>query len=169
MTVKELIEAAPNCDSAEIVVREHGSGKWMQGYRIGKGIEMFPCEFTIEFQETLDKSGKKYTYGKHIDGRQARHLTTGEVRDVYHSINLPMKLIKKDVSKLPDIVANLQVCSFQPRHIPSFHKEQMTHNDFTLDINCYPEGFCPELVEEKLKDKTSSEMDGQMSLFDMGD
>lgn len=168
MTVRELIEAGTFCDSAEIVVREDGHGKWIQGYRIGKGIKMFPCEHTIEFQETIDKKGKVHKYGKHIDGRQAPWLTTGEIRDVYHSINLPMKLIKKDVDKLPDIVANLQVCSFQPRHIPSFHQEQLTHNEFCLEINCYPAGFCPELVDEKLKDKASNEMEGQLSLLDMG-
>lgn len=159
MTVKELIEAAPFCDSAEIVVRENGSGHWIQGYRIGKNIEMFPCEFTIELQESLG-----HEWQKHVDGRSQPYLTKGEIRDVYHAINLPMKLIKKDVTKLPDSVANLEVSSFQPRHIPSFHREALTHNDFLLEINAYPDGYVP---EKEVRDKTDDNLEGQMTIFDL--
>jgi len=160
MNVKELVSAAPNCDSVEIVVREHGSGRWIQGYRVGKDIEQFPCEYSIEVREAID--GHKYT--KHIDGRSEKRLNKGEIRDVLHGMNLPMKLIKKNVEHLPDNVAQLQVCSFQPRHIPSFHREAMTHNEFTLDINCYPEGWKPEPPKVE---KTSDDIEGQMNLFDL--
>lgn len=163
MTVKELIDAAPFCDSAEIVVRTEGSGQWIQGYRIGKDIYMFPCEYTIEVQETL----KGDTWNRQIDGRNQPPLTKGEIRDIFHGSKLPMKLIKKDVSRLPENVAGLTVSSFQPRHIPSFHLAQLTHNDFLLEINAYPEGY--EFTEEQEKEEKTkdNQIAGQVSLMDL--
>lgn len=159
MTVKELIEAGHFCDSAEIIVREKGCCKWIQGYRIGKNIDIFPCEYTIEVQETL-----KGKWGKHIDGRHQPRLTKGEIRDIYHAFGLPMKLIKKDVRNLPENVANLKVCNFQPRHIPSFHLDAMTHNEFLLEINAYPDGYVEEVKEKK--ENKHEELEGQMNIMD---
>lgn len=164
MTVKELVESAPNCDALEIVVREKGCGKWIQGYRISKFAEQWKSEHTVELQEKLDASGIKYNKVIKEYGDKSPRLKEGEIRDVMHGYNLPMKIIKRDVSHLPENVAGLQVCSFQPRHIPSFHREQMTHNEFSLDINCYPEGFVPEL-EEKKKD-LNEQLEGQTDIFD---
>lgn len=36
MKIRELIDVCPNCDVLEVVVRDHGHGKWIQGYMIGK-------------------------------------------------------------------------------------------------------------------------------------
>lgn len=155
MTVKELVDAAPNCDAIEIVVRTNGCGQWIQGYRISKYAEQWKAEHTVEMQEKVVK----------VYGDKAPDLTDGEIRDVYHGYNLPLKIIKRDVSKLPDYVANLQVFSFQPRHIPSFHREQLTHNEFSLDINCYPDGFVPEVESEK-KDDPNKQLEGQTNIFD---
>ena len=155
MTVRELVETATNCDAIEIVVREHGYGQWIQGYRISKYAKQWKVEHTVEMQEKVIK----------VYGDKAPELTDGEIRDVYHGYNLPMKIIKKDVSKIPDYVANLQVCSFQPRHIPSFHREQLTHNEFALDINCYPEGFVPE-IEKVDKEDPNEQLEGQTNIFD---
>ena len=65
-------------------------------------------------------------------------------------------------------VAKLQVASFQPRHIPSFHGEQLTHNDFVLNIDCYPEGWEVEPVEvSKTKlPKVDHQFEGQMCIED---
>ena len=58
-------------------------------------------------------------------------------------------LIPKNI---PDKVANLKVCRFQPRYIPCYHGEQLTHNEFQLDIEAYPEGW--ELEKEQPKTKS---------------
>lgn len=160
MTVKELISAAPGCDSVEIVVREKGNSKWIQGYRAGKDIEVFPCEYTIELQEALNEHKR----AKQIHGNEQSRLTKDEIRDVFHGHNLPMKLIKKSVEHLPDNVAQLQVCDFQPRHIPTFHREQLFHNEFLLEINAYPEGWMPEKEEKVTNDNQNIE--GQMNIMD---
>lgn len=154
MTVRELIEAAPFCDALEIVVREHGHGQWIQGYRISKHAEMWKSEHTVECGEKI-----KITYGD-----KAPRLTDGEIRDVMHGYNLPLKIIKKDPEKIPDYIGNLIVCSFQPRNIPSFHREQLTHNEFSMDICCYPDGYVPEVEENK--NNKQEQLEGQTSIYD---
>lgn len=161
MTVKELVEAAPFCDTLEIVVREHGSGKWIQGYRIGKNVEIYPYECRAEIREG-NIVGRVFSE----IGKKKPPLKDGEEKDIFHSMNLKMKVIKKDVVHLPDNVAQLQVCSFQPRHIPGYHKEPMTHNDFKLDIRAYPEGWVPEKEQPKTKDNDGDQIPGQMNILD---
>lgn len=166
MTVKDLVDCALFCDGVEIVVREHGRGQWIQGYRISKNAEMWRSEYTVEFQETIS-NGKPYKYAKRVEGYLMPRMTQGEIRDVFHGIRLPMRIIKKDVNRLPENVAKLQVASFQPRHIPSFHGEQLTHNDFTLDIDCYPEGWEAEPIEvNETKLPKVDQLEGQMSIED---
>ena len=157
ITVKELVDFAPFCDAIEIVVREKGHGHWIQGYRISKHAEQWKTEHTVELQEKI-----KLGYGD-----KAPRLEDGEIRDVYHGYNLPMKIIKRDVSKLPEYVAKLQVASFQPRHIPSFHREQMLHNEFSLDIDCYPDGYVPEVEKtQSNKSDPNQQLEGQTNIFD---
>lgn len=165
MTVGELVAAAPFCNAVEVVVRENGTGEWIQGYRISKYEEMYKCEFTVEFQEAILKDGTKHKYGIHVNGNNQTKMTQGEIRDVYHGCKLPMKIIKKPVEKMPDNVAQLQVSYFQPRHIPSFHGEQATHNDFELDICAYPEGWKPE-KPDKSKIEQEQQLPGQTDIFD---
>lgn len=161
MTVRELIEAAPFCDTLEIVVRERGHGKWIQGYRIGKNVEIYPCECRAEIRE-----GNIIGRVLREIGEKKPPLKDGEEKDIFCSMNLKMKVIKKDVVYLPDNVAQLQVCSFQPRHIPGYHKEQLTHNDFKLDICAYPEGWELEKEQPETKDNVSKRIPGQMNLLD---
>lgn len=156
MTVNDLIAAAPFCDALEIVVREHGHGKWIMGYRISPKAEQWKAEHTVELQEK-----KALMYGD-----KAPKLMDGEIRDVIHGYDLPLRIIKKDISKIPNYIGCLNVCSFQPRHIPSFHRDIMTNNEFSLDINCYPEDFVFE-KELELEQPKEAEIDGQMSLFDL--
>jgi hypothetical protein len=49
MTVKELIDVSPSCDIVEIVIRNEG--KWVQGYRVGKNAQIYPCEYSVEALE----------------------------------------------------------------------------------------------------------------------
>ena len=159
MTVKELVEAAPFCDTVEVIIRENGNGHWIQGYLIGKNIDTYPA-----FQRKDWIEYRKSHNNCHFDKRK---LKAGEeVEGTHGGGGLPMKLIKKSVSNIPDKVANLQVCSFQPRHIPSYHKEALTHNEFQLDIEAYPEGWEPEKEQPETKDNVSKQIPGQMNLLD---
>lgn len=154
MTVFDLVNAAPFCDLVEIVVRENGTGQWIQGYRISKDAKQYPAEYSIS-------DGKRhYTYKSKVES-----LKNNEERDVQRGFSCNLKIICKDVSKIPDYIGNLNVAYYQPRHIPCVHKEALTHNEFALDINCYPEGYVPEVPEEQKKSK-SEQLEGQTSLFD---
>lgn len=160
MTVRELVEAAPFCDTVEVIIRENGNGHWIQGYLIGKNINIYPAFQRKDWIE-YRKSHNNCCFDKRI-------LKAGEEVEGTHGGRLPVKLIKKSVSNIPDKVANLQVCSFQPRHISSYHKEPLTHNEFQLDICAYPEVWEPEREQPKseTKDNDSKQIPGQMNLLD---
>ena len=151
MTVKELIDVSPSCDLVEVTVRENGCGKWIQGYRVGKDAKLFPVNLTKEVRE-------KY----HLQSYQSKTipLEEGDEIDCINGWDLKMKVICRDVRRLPDNVANLQVSHVQPRHIPSFHREALTNNEFAYDIDCFPDGYVPEIEQPKEK---SLQMDGQMT------
>jgi hypothetical protein len=85
MTVQELMDAMPYCDLLEVVVRQTGHGKWVQGYRIGKEAKIFPSEYTIEEWE-------KHTFRKY----GVKFLEEGQEVDIRHGYDLPMKVICKD-------------------------------------------------------------------------
>lgn len=156
MTVKELIDAATFCESVEIIVRENGCGQWIHGYRIGENVEMFPAECTAEFRDGATN---------YLRGNQLPKMTSGEIRDIYHAINLPMRIIKKKVSSIPDSVSGLTVCYFQPMNIPVLHKSSAFHNSFTMEIDCYPDGYQPDVLESKSKQE-SEQLEGQTDIFD---
>ena len=157
MTVQELMDVMPYCNLLEIVVRQTGHGKWIQGYRIGKDAKIYPSEYTVE--EWEKRSFRSYE-------RKVVHLEEGTEVDIRHGYDLPMKVICKDCHRLPENVGRLEVCSVLPRHVPQFHKEALTHNDHSLDVSCYPDNY----VAEKYipcKDVTVKGIEGQMSLFDL--
>ena len=161
MTVKELVETAPFCDTVEVIIRENGNGQWIQGFLIGKNIDTYPAFQRKDYIEYI-----KSHPNSHSDKRT---LKDGEeVEGTHGGCGLPMKLIKRSVSNIPDKVANLQVCSFQPRHIPSYHKEALTHNEFQLNLCAYPEGWEPEREQPKseAKNNDSKQIPGQMNLLD---
>lgn len=154
MTVQELMDAMPYCDLLEVVVRQTGHGKWVQGYRIGKEAKIFPSEYTIEEWE-------KHTFRKY----SVKFLEEGQEVDIRHGYDLPMKVICKDCHRLPGNIARLEVCSALPRHVPVFHKDALTHNAFALEVDCYPDGFIPErAIESK---EIVNEIDGQMDIMDL--
>lgn len=153
MTVKELIEVSPCCNILEITVRKEGHGQWIQGYRIGKDAKLFPVEITKEVLEKhkLERSGS------------CVYLEDGQEIDCYHAIRLPMKVICKDVRKIPDYIGNLEICEVIPRRVPRLHDKPMETNDHEYDIECYPEGWeepGPEPKEEK-------DLEGQIRMEDL--
>ena len=158
MTVKELIDAAIFCDVVEIVIRENdGHGKWMQGYRIGKEAKVFPSELTMEVRELMGlKSYESKTY----------YCKEGEILDVKRSACLPMKVICKDVHKLPEAIGALEVADFIPRHVPYLHKNSLTSNNHELEINCFPADVIPDKFVE-CKVVQPEQLEGQMSIEDL--
>lgn len=158
MTVKELIDVSPFCDLVEVIVREHGHGQWVQGYRVGKNAKLYPVNLSVKLREQF---GQK-TYESHTIV-----LEKDQEIDCEQGRGLPMKVICKDVAKIPDYIGNLKICDIQPRHIPQIHRDALTHNDFAYDIDCFPDGFVPESPKEQEKaQKVIEEMDGQMSVDD---
>lgn len=162
MKIRELIEVSPNCDVIEVVVRENGHGKWIQGYMIGKNIDFYPAFQRKDVIEDRQNNRK-------------RHLKDGQEVDGEHGMRLPMKLIKKNVTSAPDYIMNLEISHIQPRHIPCYHKDQLTHNDFQYDVSAYPDGWNPNIKEnddnikrnnDDVKQKIDVQLDGQMDITD---
>lgn len=156
MTVKELIDVSPFCDLVEVVVRDQGHGKWVQGYRVGKNAKLYPVNMSLKLRERFHQ--------KSYESRTVV-LDEGQEIDCEQGMGLPMKVICRDVRKIPDNIGNLTICDIQPRHIPQIHKDAMTHNDFAYDIDCYPDGFVPESITEQEKaTKIADDIDGQLSI-----
>lgn len=158
MTVKELVDAAIFCDVVEIVIRENGGhGKWIQGYRIGKEAKVYPSELTMEIRELMGlESYKSKTY----------YCKTGEVLDVNRAAALPMKVICKDVRKMPEEIGNLEVASFIPRHVPYIHRDSLVSNAHEMEIDCYPADVIPDKFIE-CKVVQTEQLEGQMSIEDL--
>lgn len=156
MTVKELIDVSPFCDLVEIVVRAHGHGTWVQGYRVGINAKLYPVNLSTKLRE-------KY----HLKSYQSStiYLEEGQEIDCTQGPHLPMKVICKKVTQIPDYIGKLTICDIQPRHIPEIHKDALTHNDFAYEIDCFPDGYTPESENEKEKAiKENKEIDGQLSI-----
>ena len=154
MTVQELMDAMPLCDLLEVVVRQTGHGKWIQGYRIGKEAKIFPSEYTVE--EIESRQFRSYE-------RRTFYLEENQEVDIRHGYDLSMKVICKECHKLPENVGRLEVCDIVPRHVPSFHKDALTHNNHSLEVNCYPDNYMPERYIPS-KDVTVKGIEGQMSM-----
>lgn len=152
MTVKELVDVSDFCDILEITVRSEGHGRWIQGYRIGQNVELFPADINPEVIEKLhlDRFARSYV------------LEEGQEVDTVRGRDLPMKIICKDVHKIPDYIGNLRICCVWPFHVYPLHKNTLTKNNHGYDICCYPE--CWEEPEDKPKEVV---LKGQMSLEEM--
>ena len=159
MTVKELMDAMPFCDLLEVVVRQTGHGKWIQGYRVGKEAKIYPSEYTVE--EWEKHSFKSYD-------RKTRYLSEGTEVDIRHCFDLPMKVICKDCHKLPENVGRLEVCDIVPRYVPRFHKDSVTHNNHSLEVNCYPDNYIQERFIPSKEVTVKGIDDNQMTFEDWG-
>lgn len=159
MTVQELMDAMPFCDLLEVVVRQTGHGRWIQGYRVGKEAKIYPSEYTVEEWENRSLISHE---------RKVRYPEDGTEVDIRHSFDLPMKVICKDCHKLPDNVGRLEVCDIIPRYVPQFHRDGLTHNNHSLEVNCYPDNYIPERFIPS-KDVTAKRIDDdQMTFEDLG-
>lgn len=155
MTIKELLEVSPFCDTIEVVVRKVGHGMWLQGYRVSKNAKIYPVEQSREF---IEMRGLK-SYERHV-----LPLKDNEEINVVRLDGLKMKIICKEPRQAPNEILNLEICSVQPRHIPLYHKEALTHNEFSYDIDCYPPAYEIEHIETKAIEE--KQLEGQMNIFD---
>ena len=158
MTIRELLEASPNCDTIEAVIRKNGHGQWLQGYRVGKDVRVYPSEQTREFIELMSLN----TY----EGKSYKLSPNEIVKVVKLGNNLKMTIICKEPLKAPKEILDLEVCYVQPRYIPMYHKSALTHNDFMYDIDCYPPDYQFEIVQTEQKAIPDKQLTGQTSIFD---
>lgn len=156
MTVQELLNVMSFCDLLEVVVRKTGHGQWIQGYRVGKEVKIYPTEYTVE--EIEKRSFRSYE-------RRIIDLEKGEEVDIKHGFRLPMKVICKDCHKLPEYIGRLEVCEVLPRKVPEFHGESLTHNNFSLYVDCYPDNYTPEKYISSTDVTKKAIEDNQLSIF----
>ena len=155
MTVGELIEVfGDNLKNIEVVIRENGDSKYIQGYRVGEHAEIYPYEKRVE----LIEAGIKDDYHKQV---RLRH---GAIKDVLQIGGLKMKVIAKKVKNAPEYIKELEICHAIPRRIYQLHGEQLINNTFDLEINCYPDGFEP---KEEPRQKPKGEELQQLSIFEL--
>lgn len=154
MKVGEIIEIfGDNLKNIEIVIRENGDSKWIQGYRVGEDAAIYPYEKRVELIEAGIKD----------DQHKTQRLRAGQIKDILKIGNLKMKVIAKKVKNAPDYIKELEICHAIPRRIYQLHGEQLFNNTFDLEINCYPCGYIPEEREpEPVQDLQ------QLSIFDLG-
>ena len=158
MTVRELLEASPSCDTIEVVIRKNGHGQWLQGYRVGKDVRVYPSEQTREFIELMSLN----TY----EGKSYKLSPNEIVKVVKIGNNLKMTVICKEPLKAPKEILDLEISHVLPRYIPMYHKERLTHNNFMYDIDCYPPDYQVEIVQTEQKSIVDKQLIGQTSIFD---
>ena len=167
MTVRDLVfGASESLEGMEIVVRENGGGKWIQGFRISKKARLYPIDSRVEERE-------KHPWVKETCPRGSGlncPVPEGEVVTVYQdTFNYPIKVMCIDPRKAPKNVLDLEVRRYLPRNIPTLHGQKLFSNDFSLEIDCYePEkmeklAMYREVVEDKIED---DQLAGQMSIED---
>lgn len=155
MKVRDLLEVSPFCDTIEVVIRKEGHGMWLQGFRVSKNAKVYPVEQSREF---IEMRGLK-SYELH-----ALPLKENEEVDTERPNGLKMKIICKEPRQAPNEILNLDICSVQPRYIPLYHKEALTHNEFSYDIDCYPPAYEIEHIETKAIEQ--KQLEGQTNIFD---
>lgn len=170
MKVRDLV----NCSSGfltdmEVVIRD--MGYWVYGYRIGPHAKIYRYEHCAEYREQRNQLG----FGE-------VKLKPGETADVikWPPDSCPMTIMCVKPEKAPEEVLDLEVNYYQPRHMPEFHGEQLTHNEYSLEIVCSVPDLmlAPRKVKEwflkncqtetngpfKQPKAGSEDIDGQMSL-----
>ena len=165
MTVRDLVEHAPELEGMEIVVRENGGGRWIQGFRISKHAKLYPADMTIEHREQhpwIDES-ERLIHGVTVP--------SGEIVDVdrgWAGNKLLTRVMSIEPKKAPKEILDLEVKWYLPRNIPTIHGEKLFHNEFSLEISCFPPEKQEKLAEyREIKEKEiDDQLEGQMSIED---
>lgn len=167
MTVRDLVECAHSLEGMEIVVRENGGGKWIQGFRISPKAKLYPSDITIEHKELhpwidekeLNRHGQLVPEGEIVDVKRGTFLS-----------QMPIKVMCIEPKKAPNYILDLEVKYYLPRNIPTIHGSKLFNNDFSLEINCFlPErqeklAEYREIIEDKQDD--DGQLAGQMCIED---
>ena len=160
MTVRDLVSCAPELEGMEIVVRENGGGKWIQGFRISSKAKLYPADMTIEHKELhpwIDEN-ERLRHGQRVPEGEIVDIRTGTLLS-----QLPIKVMCIEPRKAPKDVLDLEVRWYLPRNIPTVHGERLFHNSFSLEINCYP----PERQEKlAMYREVDEQREGQMNIED---
>lgn len=164
MTIRDLVSGADgDLEGMEIVVREGGKGRWIQGYRISKKAELYPIDSTIENREL-------YPWVKtNSHGDYCCDVPEGESLVVYQPHrDFPIKIMCIDPKKAPKEILDLEVSRYLPRNIPVIHGLRAFNNEFSLEIWAYlPEpSEKPAIYQEVKKAEIDDQLEGQMSIED---
>ena len=163
MKVRDLVECATALEGMEIVIRENGGGKWLQGFRISKKAKLYPSDDRIENREN-------YTW---IDDnrliKNGQRLPDGEVVDVCRfscmsGKGLPIKVMCIAPEKAPAQILDLEVKSYLPRNIPVIHGDRLFNNQFSLEIDCFPPQKAEKMAVVEVTEQ--KQLAGQMSIED---
>lgn len=164
MTIRDLVSGADgDLEGMEIVVREGGKGRWIQGYRISKKAELYPIDSTIENREL-------YPWVKtNSHGDYCCDVPEGETLVVHQPFrDFPIKIMCIDPKKAPKEILDLEVSRYLPRNIPVIHGLRAFNNEFSLEIWAYlPEpSEKPAIYREVKKAEIDDQLEGQMSIED---
>ena len=105
MTIRDLVSGADgDLEGMEIVVREGGKGRWIQGYRISKKAELYPIDSTIENREL-------YPWVKtNSHGDYCCDVPEGETLVVHQPFrDFPIKIMCIDPKKAPKEINIIRV------------------------------------------------------------
>ncbi len=162
MTVRDLVIGADyDLEGMEIVVREGGKGRWIQGFRISKKARLYPVDSTIENRELYPwiKTNK--------NGDYSCDVPAGETLVIHQTHkDFPVKVMCIDPIKAPKEVLDLEVSRYLPRNIPVLHGQALFNNEFSLEIWAYiPESSeKPAIYQEIKKAEIDDQLEGQMSI-----
>ena len=142
MTVKELIDVAV-VDAVNIIVREHGCGKWLYAYKVGECVQVGKYDCIRDKDGVLKNVGKAYIPDNKIEVCRI----DGQCRTL---------VIPKSLKYIPKEVQNLEIYNFRSSYVT-------TASERGMEIFCYPKGyFVPSLPF--IAEKTD---ENQLSLFDI--
>ena len=148
MTLKELIDVS-YCEAFEVVIRDHGCGKWIYAYKIGEKVEVGKYDYYEHSNGRWEQSGRFFTPDKEIEvGR--------------HDGKCKCLIIPKPISKLPKKIWDLQVAFFRYGIVV---EKGIDHSYDCLAIDCFPEGFDKEEVKKNFANAKENFTDEQMTLF----
>ena len=164
MTVRDLVLGADDdLEGMEIVVREGGKGKWIQGFRISKKARLYPIDSTIEHRE-LHPWIKTNSNGEFNCA-----VPEGKAVTVYKfGRDFPIEVMCIDPKKAPKDVLDLEVSRYLPRNIPVIHGDKLFNNGFNLEIWAYmPEKAEKLAIYREIKEtELDDQLAGQMSIED---
>lgn len=164
MTIRDLVFGADgDLEGMEIVVREGGKGRWIQGFRISKKAKLYPADCTIENRELYP------WVKKDKNGNYNCAIPEGESLVIHQPFrDFPVKVLCIDPQKAPKEVLDLEVARYLPRNIPVIHGQALFNNEFSLEIWAYlPEpSEKPAIYQEVKKAEIDDQLEGQMSIED---